>query len=222
MGEIPNINKIDHQVLSIIKVNFVNKNRSNPVPIYFDDFYAENLNTKDVLSSLDRLQRKRAIKSFDYGSGEVVKENGKYIPELHTHDLYETDELEERLMVAVNVDESEILAREGLHAKNADYIFTKEGQIIFRDKVKDLFEKDTDRFLMFKALIEARGDVVSPKSLMDIGGKTELKDVYREIPRMEERLAEVLDMTHQRGNLIENVSGAGYRLIIDIVLQKDK
>jgi len=222
MGEIPNINKIDHQVLSIIKANFINKNRSNPVSIYLNDFYNENLNTKDVLSSLDRLQSKRAIKNFDYGSGEVAIINKKYIPELHNHDLYETDELEERLMFSINVDESEILSIEGLLAKNTDYIFTKEGQIIIRGKLINLFKKDKDRFIMFRALIEANNEVVSPKNLMDLTGKKELRNVYKEIPIMEKELNKALGGGYKREELIKNVSGSGYKLLIDIALQKDK
>lgn len=222
MGEIPNINKIDHQVLSIIKTNFMSKNRSNPVPVYLDDFYSENLNAKDVLGSLDRLQNKRAIKKFDYGSGEVVIKNKKYIPELHTHDLYETDELEERLMFSINVDESEILATEGLRKKNSDYIFNKEGQIIVGGKTKNLFGKNTDRFFIFEALVEARNEFVSTQSLMDVGKKITPKDVLREIPKMEKRLAEALKADYKRGKLIETLSRSGHRLLIPIDLEKDK
>ncbi|MEK6839635.1 MAG: hypothetical protein AABX72_01730 [Nanoarchaeota archaeon] len=197
-------------------------------PVYIPDTYFSHQSLgfptpKDVFRVL---RENGAIKKIEGWWGyDEIKKDGRQVFVKTSTDEAVTDE--DYSVYAIEIDEKKWVAgkkfTKGSVIKAAavldDWIFNEEGRLYSKSSTKKTtkFGKDTGRYKILNALVDAGGKLVSTDDLREISGKETNRAVQKEIGMIKKRIAKLLGIKDpKKDEIIEGIEYSGYKLLIKI------
>ena len=200
--------------------------KTNPVYIPDTYFSQQNLGFPTPRDVFRVLKENGAIKKIEgwWGHDKITKEGKRVFVKTST-DEAATDE--DYSVYAIEVDEKNWVVGKKLTKGSAikaaaildDWIFNEEGLLYSKSnpEKKTKFGKNTGRYKILNALIDASGSYVPTESLRESSDKGENRSVQKEIGEIKKRIAKLLGIRNPKeGEVIEGVEYSGYKLLIKI------
>lgn len=199
---------------------------TNPVYVPVDFFSANNLGFPNVRDVFRMLQENKAIKTIKKGwfCEEIRKGDTRKI--VRTGDEQTSEDDYEAYEIEINTEQW--AATKKLSTKNAakvvaipnDLIFTESGLLYSKSKpeIKLSFGKNTARYKIVDALVDANGASVSTTNLRTLSGKETNRNVQKEIGAIRKRIATKMFGIKKPGEneVVEGEEYSGYRFVIKV------